>query len=231
MNTTLMMNQIFKKRFLTSAILTLFFVDGPWTTVDRVFGFERSFDFEKDKVGSPAEGIILEGADDRKPLFIVQKEPKEQNQILALCGATFKSTHPLAALAWFSNFKNGTISVKFMHSGQADTVRRAGLMWRYQSPEETYFLECDTVKSVVRLVLMADGKKKKVLEDKRVQAPPAEWLHIQVDFHGDTMKCSFQGQPLFEKQDSRLTDSGKVGIYLDSDVAVLFDDFKIKSED
>jgi hypothetical protein len=207
------MKRILSIIITTFSILSIGFEASAW---------ERCFDFEKDKIGNPADGLVVDGSADNRPLFIVQKDGKEKNQILALNGSTFGLySAPLFALAWFSELKNGSLSVDFLHSGNERTVRKAGLTWRYQPTGEAYIWECDTVKSVVRLIKLVDGKKK-VLEDKRVKAPPLEWLHISVDFKDDVIQCNFAGQKIFEVKDSQINESGKVGIYLDSDIPVLF---------
>jgi hypothetical protein len=209
-------------------LIILGFASSPLTA----YSWERTFNFDKDSIGRPPEGFVFEGNPDGRPLFIVKKEdPKETNRVLALNGATFGfKSAPSFAMAWFSNVKNGTISVDFMHTAAEKTVRKAGLAWRHQSSEETYVLECDTKKSVLRLIRIVDGKKK-VIEDARIETPPLVWLNVEVKFKDDLIQCNFMGKTVFEKTDSQISETGKAGIYLDSDTAVIFDNFKIKSED
>lgn len=215
------------KPFLTTTLICLSLGTGLTFPANA---FERTFDFEKDVPDNPPSGLILEGNPDNRPLFTVQKEPEKKNNVLALNGATFKSNVPLACLAWFSNLKNGSLSVDFLQTGTKDDIRKAGLVWRYQSIQEMYFLECDALKSVMRFGVYTNGRKK-ILEDERVKFPQGEWLKIGVEFKDDEMSFFFQGQPVFKAHDSKITGEGKVGIYLDSDIAVLFDNFKIQSSE
>jgi hypothetical protein len=214
-----------------SFFLWSFFVgSGPFSWIGQASAADRVFDFEKDVPPNPPNGFIAEGNSDTRPLFIVQKEPDKQNNVLALCGATLHDSVPMVALAFYSNLKDGSVSVDFIHTGEKDTIRRAGLVWRYQSETETYLLECDTKKNVVRLVLVMDGKRK-VLEDAKVTISPNEWHHLQVNFKDDAFQCQLEGKTILEKKDSQISEHGKVGIYVDSDIAMLFDNFKITSQD
>ena len=55
--------------------------------------------------------------------------------------------------------------------------------------------------------------------------PLDSWRELSVEFHGNLFTVSFNGQKLFDAEDSTFTESGKVGLWTKADSVTYFDDF------
>jgi len=195
--------------------------------------WERVYDFEKDPVDYPPEGFVVEEAPRGKAHVRVQNDPADTpstSRLLALCGSAFPGVNSLLCLAWFSNVKDGSASIDFRHGGEEKKARTAGLVWRYQSPEDTYSVEWNTLKSVLTLAV-TNGGKRKILETEDVSLPPNEWTTLRVEFRGDAIRCNIKDKTIFDVKDSRLTRTGKVGILVQSDEMLFFDNLRVVSDD
>ena len=195
-------------------------------------GWERVFDFEKDVENLPPEGMVVETAPDGKPIVTVQNDPdaSPKSRFLAMRGSPFPGINSLLCLAWFSNVKNGSICARLKHGGEEKAARTAGLVWRYQSLMDTYTLEWDTKKSALALAVLVKGQRK-ILGKKRMPLPANQWATLSVDFHDSNIQCKVDDKPVLNFKDSTLMEAGKVGLLLQSDVTMYFDNFRICGDD
>ncbi|MBI4027086.1 MAG: hypothetical protein HY360_19025 [Verrucomicrobia bacterium] len=216
-----------RRAFFLPACLSVFLTGTtPAPALDRVF------DFDKDPENEPPPGFVIESNDRGKALATVVAESTAPSQpnTLALCGASFPGVNRLLCLVWFSHIKDGVISVSFKHGGEKNVARTAGLTWRYQSEANAYFVECDTQRSVLSLVVVVNGKRE-ILEKEKIPIPPNEWTALQAAFRGDEIRCDVNRKPILTARDSKLKEAGKVGILLQSNAPVLFDDLRLQSEE
>ncbi len=190
---------------------------------------ERLFNFDQDPTLLPPEGFVVEGGTGGVPMFAVMKneEAKSPPNFLIIQGATFPGTKVLISLAWFSNIRNGDIQVWFKHGGEPNRLRTGGLVWRYQSVTDFYSLEWDTKKSLLFLVVTKGGERE-ILEKMKLPLPMKQWAQLRVSFENQTIHCLIDGQPVFDKDDPSLSEAGKAGIFINSEVPLAFDDFHLK---
>ena len=204
--------------------------------VSQTMARERLIDFEKDRLDYPPESFIIEAPETLwQSVVLVQKDPAEgaKSRVLALQGASAPEMAPLLNLIWFSNVRDGSLSVDLKHLGEEKArkvLRKAGLVWRYQSREEYYSLEWDALESILTLSVTTGGKRE-ILREEDFRIPAQEWTSIRVEFRGDSIQCDLGGKRIFKVTDSRLKKEGKVGILLQSDVVMYFDNFRVKAED
>ena len=54
--------------------------------------------------------------------------------------------------------------------------------------------------------------------------PSGTWHTLRIDFKGSRFSVSFNGEQLFEVEDSTFTEAGKVGLWTKADSVTLFDE-------
>lgn len=196
------------------------------------FAWERTFDFEQDSENFPPDGMIVETAPNGSPIVNVQSDPdpSKKSKYLMMQGSSFPGVNSLLCIAWFSNVKDGNIQVSLKHGGEKDVARTAGFVWRYQSTNETYRLEWDTQKSTLTLALVNHSKRKILKEEDVPLLSSRTWSTLGVKFHGSDIQCEINGKSIFKIQDSEIANPGKVGLLLQSDVPMFFDNFKIQGD-
>ena len=57
-----------------------------------------------------------------------------------------------------------------------------------------------------------------------ISVPANEWLTLRVEFKGSRFRVLYNGQRLFEVEDSTFPDAGKVGLWTKADSVTLFDE-------
>lgn len=133
-----------------------------------------------------------------------------------------------------ASVRDGTLSVKFKAvSGGVDQA--AGLVWRYKDPDNYYIVRANALENNVvlykvekgeRVALAPKGTPSKTYGVKR-KVPKQTWNGLSVSFQGTIHTVSFDGQKLFEVEDSTFTTAGKVGLWTKADSVTYFDDFQI----
>jgi hypothetical protein len=136
-----------------------------------------------------------------------------------------------------ANVKDGNLSVKFKTiSGSADQA--AGLMWRYKDPGNYYIVRANALEDNVvlykvekgeRIALAPKGSPSKTYGVKH-RVPKQTWCTLSVAFHGNVFTVGFEGQKLFEVEDSTFIAAGKTGLWTKADSVTYFDDFQIEGK-
>jgi len=136
-----------------------------------------------------------------------------------------------------ASLRNGVLSVKFKTiSGNADQA--AGLIWRYTDPDNYYIVRANALEDNVvlykvengqRISLAPKGSPSKTYGVKH-RVPKQTWDTLSVAFQGNAFTVSFDGQRLFDVEDSTFTSAGKVGLWTKADSVTYFDDFQIESK-
>jgi len=133
-----------------------------------------------------------------------------------------------------ANFTDGTLAVKFKPiSGSVD--RAAGLVWRYRDPDNYYLVRANALENNVVLYKVENGKRISLVPKGtptrtygvKHPVPSGVWSTLGVSFQGNLFTVSFNGQKLFEVEDSTFTEAGKVGLWTKADSVTYFDDFQV----
>ena len=80
-----------------------------------------------------------------------------------------------------------------------------------------------------RIALAPKGTPSKTYGVKH-RVPKQTWNTLSVAFQGNAFTVSFDGQKLFEVDDSTFAAAGKVGLWTKADSVTYFDDFQIESK-
>ncbi len=162
--------------------------------------------------------------------------PSRPNVFAQLSNDPTAGRFPLAVYEKVS-VKNGTLSVRFKPvSGSADQA--AGLIWRYKDPENYYIVRANALEDNVvlykvekgtRLALAPKGTPSKTYGVKH-RVPKQTWSTLSIAFQGNVFTVSFDGQKLFDVEDSTFSTAGKVGLWTKADSVTYFDDFQVEGK-
>jgi hypothetical protein len=204
--------------------------------------WERVYDFEKDRIDQTPEGLMLDASPRSLPKHHVRKDPDEdrENQVLETKGADFPGKNRHYLINWFSNLRNGSMSADIMFDFEKEKANSMGFVWRYNGPDDHYAVRYDVLKSVLSFVRVSSrekGKEKEkeleedVFKRKKIRLEPKKWHRFKVTFEQDLFTFYIDDQPVLEGKNGKLNEPGKVGLFVQSDIPILVDNFKIESEE
>jgi hypothetical protein len=140
---------------------------------------------------------------------------------------------PLAILDRIA-IQNGTVSVAFKTvSGTVDQA--AGIVWRYQDPNNYYILRANALENNVVLYKVENGVRVSIAPKglpsrsygvKR-EIPRNRWNTLKIAFQNGTFVVSFNGEQLFEADDATFAKPGKTGLWTKADSVTYFDEFTV----
>jgi hypothetical protein len=184
--------------------------------------------FEGTKTGVAPEGwtATLTGSGDPKWTVEDEATAPSKSKVLKQSG---RATYPLL-LKNDSSIKDGFVEVKFKAiAGSQD--RAAGIVWRAKDANNYYVTRANALEDNVVLYKTVNGVRspldivgRKGGYGTEVKVPANVWHTLRVDFKGARFSVSFNGQQLFEVEDSTFADAGKVGLWTKADSVTLFDD-------
>jgi hypothetical protein len=129
---------------------------------------------------------------------------------------------------------NGEVSVAFKAvEGQVD--RAAGIVWRYQDPNNYYIVRANAlennvvlykVENGVRLSLAPKGLPSRAYGVKHV-VPSGQWNTLRVVFQDGLFTVFFNDERLFEVEDLTFRQAGKTGLWTKADSLTYFADFTV----
>jgi len=135
------------------------------------------------------------------------------------------------------SFKDGESSVRFKPiSGTVDQA--AGLVWRYRDENNYYIVRANALENNVVLYKVEDGKRSSLAPKGKPPktygvkhtVPAQTWSTLAVSFQGNLFTVRFNGEKLFEVEDSTFSQAGKVGLWTKADSVTHFDDFDVKQK-
>jgi hypothetical protein len=127
---------------------------------------------------------------------------------------------------------DGSVSVAFKTvSGTVDQA--AGVVWRYQDPNNYYIVRANALESNVVLYKVENGVRLSVapkgLPSRSYgithDIPRGRWNRLKVDFQGSVFTVFLNGERLFEAEDRTFTKAGKTGLWTKADSVTYFNEF------
>ncbi len=122
--------------------------------------------------------------------------------------------------------RDGDLSVKFKIDAGRGGVRTAGIVWRYQDPNDYYLLHFSADEKNIALYHMRNGKAyliKMMGHDIRT----GQWYIAKVNYRGSHFRVLFGNRRLFDAADDSLSAPGKTGLWTKGGTVAYFDDFRI----
>jgi hypothetical protein len=183
--------------------------------------------YESSRIGATPEGwtATLTGKGDPKWTVENDDTAPSKSKILKQSG---RATFPLL-LKNDTDIKDGFIEVKFKAiSGSQD--RAAGVVWRARDANNYYVVRANALEDNFVLYKTVNGVRSALDIVGRkggygvgVPVPANTWHSLRIDFKANRFKASFNGNQLFEVEDSTFADAGMVGLWTKADSVTLFD--------
>ena len=187
----------------------------------------HAISFEGTQMGAAPEGwtSTLTGSGD--PKWTVESDETAPSKAMVL-KQSGRATYPLL-LKNDSSIKDGFVEIKFKAiAGSQD--RAAGIVWRAKDANNYYVTRANALEDNVVLYKTVNGVRspldivgRKGGYGTDVKVPADTWQSLRVDFSGSRFRVSFNGNQLFEVEDSTFADAGKVGLWTKADSVMLFD--------
>jgi hypothetical protein len=187
----------------------------------------HTISFESTRIGAAPEGwsATLTGKGD--PKWTVEKDETAPSTFKVI-KQSGRATYPLL-LKNDTNIRDGFIEVKFKAvAGSQD--RAAGVVWRAKDANNYYIVRANALEDNFVLYKTVNGARSALDIVGRkggygvgVPVPANTWHSLRIDFKGSRFKASFNGNQLFEVDDSTFIDAGMVGLWTKADSVTLFD--------
>lgn len=202
--------------------------------------FAETINFDNAALGAVPPGWTVamthKGGAPKWEIVKDESAPSKPNVLAQVSKDATGGRFPLAVYEKAS-VKDGTVSVKFKTiSGGTDQA--AGLVWRYTDPDNYYIARANALEDNVvlykvekgeRIALAPKGTPSKTYGVKH-RVPKQTWSALSVAFRGNVFTVSFDGQKIFEVEDSTFTAAGKAGLWTKADSVTYFDDFQIEGK-
>jgi hypothetical protein len=184
--------------------------------------------FEGDAPGAAPKGWTATKTGKGNPVWTVEQEPTapSKRRIVRQSG---QATYPLL-LKDGSNIRDGFIGIKFKAvSGSQD--RAAGMVWRARDADNYYVARANALEDNVVLYKTVRGVRshldivgRKGGYGVAAKVPANTWLDLRVEFNASRFRVIYNGQQLFEVEDSTFPDAGMIGLWTKADSVTLFDE-------
>jgi hypothetical protein len=215
-------------RFLGAALLLLSpassavirFDDGPPGTVPTGWTVAMTHD------GAPPRWEIVHDESAPSPPHVLAQVSRD-----ATAGR-----FPLAI--WDSiAMRDGEVSVAFKTvDGTVDQA--AGIVWRYQNPNNYYIVRANTLENNVVLYKVENGVRLSIAPKGlpsrsygvKHPIPRGQWSVLRITFKDTFFAVSLNGERLFETEDRTFTKAGKTGLWTKADSITYFDDFTVRGK-
>lgn len=185
--------------------------------------------FSRAVTGSGAKGV-----------WTMQPDPTAPSRASALIQTSMDATSGRFPLYIYDRFmgRDVAVSVKFKPlAGKVD--QSAGLVWRYQDPNNYYVVRANALEDNVVLYKVQDGTRTDLKPlgagplayGKKTPVQAEQWQTLQVVARGAHFEVALNGDQLFEVEDDTFTQAGKIGLWTKADSVVAFDDLKLGTYD
>jgi hypothetical protein len=202
--------------------------------------FAERIDFDKATPGAVPPGWTVtmthNGGSPKWEILKADSAPSKPNVFAQVSTDATDGRFPLAIYDK-AIYKDGMLSVRFKPvSGSVDQA--AGLVWRYTDKDNYYIVRANALEDNVvlykveksqRIALAPKDTPPKTYGVKH-RVPRQTWSTLSVAFRGDVFTVSFDGQKLFDVEDSAFTAAGKVGLWTKADSVTWFDDFQVEGK-
>lgn len=130
--------------------------------------------------------------------------------------------------------RDGDLSVKFKIAAGQRRIKEAGIVWRFQSPDNYYLLRFSADENNIALFRVQNGQMHPIPEAGKpgTAAIPhdlrtGEWYVAKVIYRGPHFRVLVGNRELFDAQDESIPNAGKTGLWTRAGTTASFDDFRI----
>ena len=198
-------------------------------------------DFESADTGKAPTGftIALTGGGG-PPEWIVREEADAPSGKKVLAQISADSTRYRFPVCVYDAFSAADVSASVRIKAISGTVdQAAGIVWRYQNPDNYYVVRANALENNVVLYKMESGKRTDLKPvdagwfayGKDVSIPAGTWNELRVVVRGKRFSAFLNGAHLFDVKDETFSKPGKVGLWTKADSVTAFDDLVIEQSD
>jgi hypothetical protein len=131
-------------------------------------------------------------------------------------------------------FRDGEISVAFKAVG-GTVDRAAGIVWRYQNPNNYYIVRANALENNVVLYKVEKGVRESIAPKGlpsraygvKHEVPSGRWNVLKVACKDNVFTVFFNGEQLFQVEDQTFRGVGKTGLWTKADSQTYFNEFTI----
>jgi hypothetical protein len=194
--------------------------------------------FDSDKPGSvPPAWTVAMTHEGGAPKWEILPDPSAPSKPNVLAQTSTDKTSGRFPLAIYekASLTNGSLTVGFKPvSGERDQA--AGLVWRYQDPDNYYIVRANALENNVVLYKVEGGKRISLAPQGtpsktygvKHKVPKQAWSTLKVSFNGPHFEVFFDGTKIMEVEDATFPAAGKAGLWTKADSVTYFDDFRIE---
>jgi Domain of Unknown Function (DUF1080) len=225
------------RRLLTVTLAGLAFV---WFHQPCLRAETKAWNFDKDNAQSLSKGWIFaltgQGAKGSWGVLAEPTAPSQPN-VLAQTSKDITDYRFPVAIVQNADYQDPSLIVQFKTiSGRVD--QSAGLVWRYQDAKNYYVVRANALEDNVVLYKIENGKRSHLRPKGatgrgygvKIPVPRNAWNKLGVKVSGSVFVVSFNGQRLFEVEDSSFAERGKIGLWTKSDSVTYFDNLSVSGK-
>ncbi len=136
-----------------------------------------------------------------------------------------------------ASIRDGEVSVDFKAvDGTVD--RAAGIVWRYQDPNNYYIVRANALENNVVLYKVEKGTRLSIAPrglpwrsyGVKHPVPSNQWQTLRVVFQGSRFTVFLNGKELFDVDDATFVKAGKTGLWTKADSLTYFDKFTVNGK-
>jgi hypothetical protein len=189
----------------------------------------RTWSFRQDDVGKPPAGWKAESSGDGMGSVwkVVGDDtaPSRTNRVLTQTAAAPRAFINLCVVE-DSSYRDVEASVAFTDVGGTNN-RGGGIVWRYQDHHNYYLARLDTREDNFRVYKVVSGRCIELASREDVKIDD-EWHTLEIEMHGDHIRCYLDATKHLDVHDSAVKGAGKVGLWTRGSARTHFDNFKVK---
>ena len=198
----------------------------------------RTVNFESDQNGKPPAGFTFGHTGQGKSgVWVVKKDDGFPERRSVLAQTDPDPTDYRFTLAVLNDVSTADVdlSVRIRPvSGRVD--QGAGLIWRYQNDNNYYIVRANALEQNVVLYKVQNGRRTDLplrglgrTYGKSAPVPKGQWSVLAVTVNGSQFTVSFNGQKLYDVDDTTFAGAGKVGLWTKADSVMYFDDLTVNA--
>jgi hypothetical protein len=178
--------------------------------------------FEQDTLNQPPPGFIFAAIGDASGRWQVRGD--RAARFLAYAPESLRQTGQATALLSDEVGGRFRASVRFRFE---DGVRAAGMVWRYQDPENFYQATLDLTRQEVALHRVVKGARIKLEDEDDLELDPAAWHVMTVRQDDERVRIYLGGIGVVRSRTPDAGRAGRVGVWAAASAGTWFDDLRV----
>jgi hypothetical protein len=178
--------------------------------------------FDEDVLNGPPKGFVFAETREAAPSrWVVRREG--DTSVLAHLGRPAPSPGFALAIVEGSRLGNVRASVRIK---MADGQRLAGLVWRYQDPDDYHVAWLNLGEQRAGVYRFSRGNRIRLRSVDDLELDPNAWHTVKVEYENNRMEMHLGGIKVFDVRNRDAGEMGGVGVWSAGDAVAYFDDFR-----